>query len=356
MHGQMRPAEKQEAMARFAAGGAQVLVATTVIEVGIDVPNATVMLVEDADRYGISQLHQLRGRIGRGEHASLCLLFGRRDSRRLQALAARVRRLRAGRGRPRAARPGRAGRHAPVRARHAVSVRASSRGRRAAGARAALSAVIDCSIRISRARARAARAMRCRALRRRASADPGLSVRVRRRHIPGARRCERQRGEQARARPPTACARRCSRSWPRSRGRARARPVRRVRRARDRGALARGGASATFVDSAAAAVAVIRRNLAELGLEAEVIQLPALRALACTPIADRQYDLVFLDPPYRLASSLGPELSRALPPVLADRAPGSWPRATAGHPLELELPLLRERRYGDTLIRIHGAR
>ena len=87
MHGQMRPAEKQEAMAAFAAGDAQILVATTVIEVGIDVPNATVMLVEDADRYGISQLHQLRGRIGRGEHASLCLLFGRRDSRRLQALA-----------------------------------------------------------------------------------------------------------------------------------------------------------------------------------------------------------------------------------------------------------------------------
>ncbi|HET9094705.1 MAG TPA: ATP-dependent DNA helicase RecG [Solirubrobacteraceae bacterium] len=87
MHGQMRPAEKQAAIERFAAGQAQVLVATTVIEVGIDVPNATVMLVEDADRYGISQLHQLRGRIGRGPHASLCLLFGRREAPRLQALA-----------------------------------------------------------------------------------------------------------------------------------------------------------------------------------------------------------------------------------------------------------------------------
>ncbi|MBS1870487.1 MAG: ATP-dependent DNA helicase RecG [Actinobacteria bacterium] len=88
MHGQLRPREKQEAMAAFAAGGADVLVATSVIEVGIDVPNATVMLVEDAERYGISQLHQLRGRIGRGRHPSLCLLFGAKDSARLKALAA----------------------------------------------------------------------------------------------------------------------------------------------------------------------------------------------------------------------------------------------------------------------------
>ena len=87
MHGQLRSADKLEAMARFAAGEADVLVATTVIEVGIDVPNATVMLIEDAERYGISQLHQLRGRIGRGSHASLCLLFGPKGSPRLRALA-----------------------------------------------------------------------------------------------------------------------------------------------------------------------------------------------------------------------------------------------------------------------------
>ena len=74
-------------MESFAAGDADVLVATTVIEVGIDVPNATVMLVEDAERYGISQLHQLRGRVGRGEHPSLCLLFGPAESARLKALA-----------------------------------------------------------------------------------------------------------------------------------------------------------------------------------------------------------------------------------------------------------------------------
>ena len=87
MHGQLNPAQKQAVMREFAAGGADVLVATTVIEVGIDVPNATIMLVEDAERYGISQLHQLRGRIGRGAHASVCLLFGPKDSARLRALA-----------------------------------------------------------------------------------------------------------------------------------------------------------------------------------------------------------------------------------------------------------------------------
>ena len=87
LHGQLRPGAKQAAMAQFASGAAQVLVATSVIEVGIDVPNATVMLIEDADRYGISQLHQLRGRIGRGAHHSVCLLFGAKGSSRLRALA-----------------------------------------------------------------------------------------------------------------------------------------------------------------------------------------------------------------------------------------------------------------------------
>jgi ATP-dependent DNA helicase RecG len=87
LHGQMKPREKAEAMERFASGAADVLVATTVIEVGIDVPNATVMLIEDAERYGLSQLHQLRGRVGRGAHKSLCLVFGPGDSPRLKALA-----------------------------------------------------------------------------------------------------------------------------------------------------------------------------------------------------------------------------------------------------------------------------
>jgi ATP-dependent DNA helicase RecG len=74
LHGQLPPDQKDDVMRRFAAGDIDVLVATTVVEVGVDVPNATVMVVLDADRFGVSQLHQLRGRVGRGAHAGLCLL------------------------------------------------------------------------------------------------------------------------------------------------------------------------------------------------------------------------------------------------------------------------------------------
>jgi 16S rRNA (guanine966-N2)-methyltransferase len=117
-------------------------------------------------------------------------------------------------------------------------------------------------------------------------------------------------------------------------------------------ALSRGAAEATFVDSAAAAVAAVRHNLDELGLEAEVIKLPALRALACTPVAGREYDLVFLDPPYRMASSLGPQLSTALPPILAQGA-RVVVESDRRAPLELDMTLLRERQYGDTQLRVH---
>jgi len=75
LHGQMRPAEKDEVMERFRRGEVSILIATTVIEVGVDVPEATVMLIENAERFGLSQLHQLRGRVGRGAWASRCILF-----------------------------------------------------------------------------------------------------------------------------------------------------------------------------------------------------------------------------------------------------------------------------------------
>jgi ATP-dependent DNA helicase RecG len=75
LHGRMRPKDKEARMEEFRSGRSHLLISTTVIEVGVDVPNATVMLVENAERFGLAQLHQLRGRIGRGEHASYCFLF-----------------------------------------------------------------------------------------------------------------------------------------------------------------------------------------------------------------------------------------------------------------------------------------
>jgi 16S rRNA (guanine966-N2)-methyltransferase len=120
-------------------------------------------------------------------------------------------------------------------------------------------------------------------------------------------------------------------------------------------ALSRGAAEATLIDSSPAAIAAIRRNLEAVAVGAEVRRQDALAYLRGASHNARQYDLVFLDPPYRHTSALGPELSSALAPVLA---PGARVVAESDRraPLELDLPLLDERRYGDTLIRIHGSR
>jgi ATP-dependent DNA helicase RecG len=90
VHGQMKGAEKDRVMAQFAAAEIRVLVATTVVEVGVDVPAATIMVIENAERFGLAQLHQLRGRIGRGSEASTCLLLYREPLGEMSAARLRV--------------------------------------------------------------------------------------------------------------------------------------------------------------------------------------------------------------------------------------------------------------------------
>ncbi len=90
LHGRLRPAERRELMARFKSAELDVLVATTVIEVGVDVPNATIMIVQEADRFGLAQLHQLRGRVGRGAEQSYCLLISRAREELTETAVARL--------------------------------------------------------------------------------------------------------------------------------------------------------------------------------------------------------------------------------------------------------------------------
>ena len=358
MHGQLAAGAKQEAMAAFASGAADVLVATSVIEVGIDVPNATVMLVEDADRYGISQLHQLRGRIGRGAHDSVCLLFGSKDSPRLRALASH------GDGFELAEID------LELRGRESWSARAST-ARRSTGwpsCRATPSCSSEPGGTPSRWWPRIPSwprpSTRCWPTRwwgrsgprrwRRSGRD-GSCASSRVVSAGAALVAPRGRGDPAdvgsRARGavldpaarPQSRAPGCSTCSPgRARWgsrRCRGGPPRRCSSTPRRPRWRRSGAT---WQRAGCATAEVRRQ-------------DALAYLRSASRDARQYDLVFLDPPYRHASTLGRELSTALGPVLAPAA-----RVVAESdrraPLELDLALLDERRYGDTLIRIHGSR
>lgn len=116
--------------------------------------------------------------------------------------------------------------------------------------------------------------------------------------------------------------------------------------------LSRGAASAVFVDRAPRAIEAIRANVEALGVEADVRRMEARTALRTASARGEAYDLVFLDPPYRHAAGLGRDLSGTLPAVLA---PGARVVSESDRrdPLELDLPLTDERRYGDTVIRIH---
>ena len=360
MHGQMHAREKRAVMARFVSGEVDVLVATSVIEVGIDVPNASVMVIEEADRYGISQLHQLRGRVGRGAHESVCLLFSDARSElarhRLEAVAAERDGFRLAEvdltlrgegdvlgtrqhGLPefRVARlPEDAELLELARAESIalLAVRSRARQPRARAAAHACSSAASGRSRSSRSRPEAGR----RAGRRRRIRGPAPR---------GAPRRPDETDAPARARGAV--------QHPRAAGGAAgARPLRRLRGARDRGALAwriggdvrrlrrRGGAGGA------------REPRADRVGRGRVFRADALSFLRGAARHGESWDLVLCDPPYRLAHRLGPALGPLLAPVLGTEARIVC-ESSPKHPLRLDLPVIDERRYGDTALVIHGA-
>ena len=342
-------------MGRSPRARPQVLVATTVIEVGIDVPNATVMLVEDAERYGISQLHQLRGRIGRGEHASLCLLFGPRRSPRLRALRPALGRLRARRDRPATARRGGAAGHAPVRAAGSSSSPRCPTTRRCSSAPAARRGDRSTATRSSRARARAARRARSsapmRAPIRAAAGEPSRRVRVIAGRL-GGRRLQAPRGRahaadlRARARGALLDARadvEAARVLDLFAGH-RARSASRRSRAAPRAAM--------FVERDAGArwprCGPTSRRCELDGAEAEVRRAEALAGAASARRAQRDIRSGLRRPALRQAPAAGRASCRARSRRCSRRRRASSSRATGARRCALRLALWRERRYGDT--------
>ena len=346
IHGQLPSKQKAAAMEAFAAGEADVLVATSVIEVGIDVPNATVMLIEAAERYGLSQLHQLRGRVGRGAHQSLCILFGDPKLPRLEAIASESDGFRLaeidlelrGAGDVLGTRQHGLPEFRVARLPEDTELLVRARDR--------ADEIVVADPGLERARARAAARGGGGALRPRARPDPGVRI------VAGefkGRRLRMPRG--APTRPTADRVREALFSMLGDvDGRARARPLRRLRRARDRGALARRRPRRCSSNATRAPPPRSRRTSTR--------SAPRRRSAARTRWRfvrrdGRSYDLVFCDPPYDSGPRIAGPLAERLPALLSTDA-RIVTESDKRNPLELPFPLLRERTYGDTRIAIHG--
>ncbi len=366
IHGQMSAKQKAEAMGAFAAGDADVLVATSVIEVGIDVPNAGVMMIEAAERYGISQLHQLRGRIGRGEHPGLCILFGDPGLPRLNALMnerdgfrlAEVDLHLRGAGEVLGTRQHGLPQFRVARIPEDADLLSRARDR--------AEAILSDDPELKEPQHVLLREAAAAPLRIRTGPDTGVTSPA----PPSA----------SRHRQPAAAPMRVVAGQYRGR-RLHAPRGTDVRPTSDRvrealfsilgditglrvldlfagsGALAiealsRGAASATLVENNRSALDAIRANLAPLeDADAEVVRADAVAWLGG---GRGPYDLVFADPPYSSASSLAGPLSDALPAVLSPNAL-IVSESDKRDPLMLAFPLEDERAYGHTRIAIHRA-